>query len=77
MRTVLHWRMKITHDQSTDSLYIELRPLPAVRTSEVEEDVMLDIGADGQPVGYDIQHASAKNDFIARLILQQEQAAAE
>ncbi len=77
MRTVLHWRMKITHDPSTDSLYIELRPLPAVRTSEVEEDVMLDIGSDGQPVGYDIQHASSKKEFIARLILQQEQAAAE
>ena len=34
---------------------------------------MLDIGEDGQPVGYDIQHASTKREFIARLILEQEQ----
>jgi len=32
---------------------------------------MLDIGSDGQPVGYDIQHASTKAEFIARLILEQ------
>jgi uncharacterized protein YuzE len=69
--------MKTRYDKSTDSLYIELRPLPAARTTEIEEDILLDIGEDGQPVGYDIQHASAKKDFIARLILQQEQAAAE
>jgi hypothetical protein len=30
---------------------------------------MLDLGADGEPVGYDIQHASTKTEFIARLIL--------
>jgi uncharacterized protein YuzE len=38
---------------------------------------MLDIGEDGKPVGYDIQHASQKTQFIARLILDEEQAAAE
>lgn len=43
----------------------------------VEEDIMVDIGDDGRPVGYDIQHASTKTDFIARLILGQVQAAAE
>ena len=69
--------MKTSYDKSTDSLYVELRPLPAVRTTEVQEDILLDIGADGQPVGYDIQHASTKREFIARLILEQEQAAAE
>jgi len=36
---------------------------------------MLDIGADGLPVSYNIQHASTKAEFIASLILQQEQAA--
>ena len=39
------------------------------RTIELEADVMLDLGDDGQPVGYDIQHASTKAEFIARLIL--------
>jgi uncharacterized protein YuzE len=61
--------MKTSYDKSTDSLYVELRPLPSARTVEIEEDVMLDIGEDGQPVGYDIQHASTKREFIARLIL--------
>jgi len=69
--------MKTRYDKSTDSLYIELRSMPAVRTTEIEEDILLDIGADGQPVGYDIQHASLKTEFIGRLILGQELAAAE
>ena len=67
--------MKTRYDKSTDSLYIEVRPLPSHRTVEIEEDVMLDIGEDGLPVGYDIQHASAKAQFIGRLILDQAQAA--
>lgn len=69
--------MRARYDKTTDSLYIDLRPLPAARSVEVEEDVALDIGDDGKPVGYDIQHASTKREFIARLILEQEQAAAE
>ena len=63
--------------KATDSLYVEARPLPSSRTVEIEEDIMLDVGEDGRPVGYDIQHASTKTEFIARLILEQEQAAAE
>ena len=69
--------MKTTYDKSTDSLYVEIRPLPSARTLEIEEDVMLDLGEDGRPVGYDIQHASTKKEFIARLILDEQQAAAE
>jgi uncharacterized protein YuzE len=69
--------MKTRYDKSTDSLYIEVRPLPSCRTLEIEEDIMLDIGEDGRPVGYDIQHASTKTEFIARLILDESQAAAE
>jgi uncharacterized protein YuzE len=67
--------VKARYDKSTDSLYIEVRPLPSLRTVEVEEDVMLDVGEDGEPVGYDIQHASTKSDFIARLVLEQAAAA--
>ena len=69
--------MKTRYDKATDSLYVEVRPLPSRRTIEIEPDVMLDIGEDGKPVGYDIQHASTKTQLIARLILEQEQAAAE
>jgi uncharacterized protein YuzE len=69
--------MKTRYDKLTDSLYVEVRPLPSCRTIEIEEDVMLDVGEDGRPVGYDIQHASTKTEFIARLILEEPQVAAE
>ena len=32
---------------------------------------IVDYGADGEPVGFDIQHASTKTDFIAKLILEE------
>jgi uncharacterized protein YuzE len=70
--------MRLSYDRSTDSLYIELRDLPAKRTREMEPDVMLDLGQDGEPVGYDIQHASTKREFIISVIFaDQPQAAAE
>jgi uncharacterized protein YuzE len=68
--------MRLSYDKSTDSLYIELRPLPAKRTREIEPDVNLDIGADGEPIGYDIQHASTKRDLILSIILAAEPRAA-
>ncbi len=68
--------VKLSYDKSTDSLYIELRPLPAKRTREIAEDVMLDIGEDGEPVGYDVQHASRKQDLIMSIILGSEPRAA-
>ncbi|MBV8739297.1 MAG: DUF2283 domain-containing protein [Alphaproteobacteria bacterium] len=61
--------MRLSYDKSTDSLYIELRSVPAKRTREIEQDVVLDLGEDGQPVGYDLQHASAKRDLILSIIL--------
>jgi uncharacterized protein YuzE len=64
--------VRVSYDKSTDSLYIELRTLPARRTREDAEDVMLDLGEDGQPVGYDVQHASAKRDLIMSIILENE-----
>jgi uncharacterized protein YuzE len=69
--------MRTSYDKSTDSLYVEVRPLPSCRTVEIAEDIMVDYGTDGQPIGYDIQHASTKADFIARLILEQAPVAAE
>lgn len=64
--------VSLSYDKSTDSLYIELRPLPARRTQEIGEDVMLDLGEDGEPVGYDVQHASTKRDLIMSIILGRE-----
>ena len=54
--------MKTSYDKSTDSLHVEVRALPSCRTVEIEDDVMVDYGSDGEPVGYDIQHASTKAD---------------
>ena len=68
--------MKVSYDRSTDSLYIELRPLPAKRSREIEPDVVLDLGEDGEPVGYDLQHASTKTDLILSIILGAEPRAA-
>ena len=59
----------LSYDRSTDSLYIALRVLPGRRTRELEEDVNIDLGEDGQPVGYDVQHASKKRDLITSIIL--------
>jgi uncharacterized protein YuzE len=61
--------LRLSYDKSTDSLYIELRPLPARRTTEIGADVMLDLGEDGEPVGYDVQYASTKRDLIMSIIL--------
>ena len=61
--------VKLSYDKPTDSLYIELRPLPAKRTRELQEDVNLDLGEDGEPVGYDVQHATGKRDLIMSIIL--------
>jgi uncharacterized protein YuzE len=60
--------MNQTYDNSTDSLYLEVRPLPSRRTVEIEEKVFLDLGEDGDPVGYDIQHASGKTELVRRLM---------
>ncbi len=60
--------IRLAYDKATDSLYIELRPMPARRTREIAEDVMLDLGADGEPVGYDVQRASAKGELIMSII---------
>ncbi len=43
--------MKTSYDRSTDSLYVEFRPEPSRKSVEIEEDIMLDLGRDGQPVG--------------------------
>ena len=61
--------VSLSYDKSTDSLYIVLRPLPVRRTQEIGEDVMLDLGEDGEPVGYDVQHASTQRDLIMSIIL--------
>jgi len=58
------------YDRPTDTLYIKLRPGESVDNEIIEDgDIVIDLGADGNPVGYEIQHASSKRDFIAAVVL--------
>lgn len=56
------------YDPATDSLFIKLRPEPSVDNRTVGDDLVIDLGADGEPVGYDIQHASQHPDMIAEAL---------
>ena len=55
--------MKLSYDQTTDSLYIHLADRPSVDSDEVADGVVLDFDADGALVGIDVQHASKKADI--------------
>jgi uncharacterized protein YuzE len=69
--------MNTSYDRSTGSLYIKVRDVPAVTSRVVTDDVIIDLGADGDPVGYDVQYAWQQRQLVARLILGQAPAAAE
>ncbi len=59
---------ELDYDPVTDSLYIKLRPGESVDNRIVGDDVVIDLGTDGEPVGYDIQHASRHADAIAEAL---------
>jgi uncharacterized protein YuzE len=54
--------MKITYDPDVDALYIKLRELPILKSVDYEEDVTLDLGEGGGPVGVEILDASLRQD---------------
>ena len=56
------------YDPTTDSLYIKLRPRESVDNRIISDDVVIDLGGDGEPVGYDIQHASRHAEAIAEAL---------
>jgi uncharacterized protein YuzE len=55
--------MKLHYDPETDSLYIDLNDRPGVDAYEVIHGLVVDLDADGRPVGIDIQHASRDLDL--------------
>ncbi len=55
--------MKLHYYPETDSLYIELKPGPGVETREIAEGLNVDLAADGEVVGFDIDHASRHLDL--------------
>ena len=58
----------IDYDPTTDSLYIKVRPGASADNRILSDDVVIDLGEDGEPVGYDIQHASRHADVIAEAL---------
>jgi len=55
--------MKLHYYPETDSLYIELNNVPGARTREIVEGLNADFDANGNVVGFDIDHASRKLDL--------------
>jgi uncharacterized protein YuzE len=58
------------YHRPTETLYIKLRSGESVDNEILADgDIVIDIGTDGALLGYEIQHASTKRDFIAAVIL--------
>jgi uncharacterized protein YuzE len=55
--------MKLHYYPETDSLYIELKSRPGVEAREIVEGLVVDFDANGEVVGFDIDHASRKLDL--------------
>jgi uncharacterized protein YuzE len=55
--------MKLHYYPETDSLYIELKSTPGTEAREIVEGLVVDLDANGDVVGLDIDHASKKLDL--------------
>lgn len=55
--------MKLHYYPETDSLYIELKSEPGVETREVVNGLNVDVDAQGEVVGFDIDFASQRFDL--------------
>jgi len=58
--------MKVLYYKDTDRLYIRLNDRPPVATTDINENILVDIDGDGKAVGLTIEHAmeqSGKLDF--------------
>ncbi len=55
--------MKLHYYPETDSLYLELNPKPGAETIEVADGLNVDVDAEGEVVGFDIDQASRRTDL--------------
>jgi len=55
--------MKLHYYPETDSLYIELKPVPGAETREVASGLNVDLDENGEVVGFDIDFASRRLDL--------------
>ena len=52
--------MRIEYSKEADALYVYFRQIPVAKSKEVEEGVVIDIGADGHIVGIEVLDASQR-----------------
>ena len=50
--------MKLEYDPEIDAAYVRLRGAAVATTDEIAPGVMMDLAADGRPVGFEILDAS-------------------
>ena len=55
--------MKLHYYPETDSFYIEFKGTPGVEARQIVEGLVVDLDAQGDVVGFDIDHASRKLDL--------------
>ncbi len=55
--------MKVRYYPETDSLYVELKAGPSAETHEIASGLNVDLDANGDVVGLDIDHASKRVDL--------------
>ena len=55
--------MKLHYYPETDSLYIELNSAAGTQTREIVEGLNVDLDANGDVIGFDIDYASGKLDL--------------
>ena len=61
--------MKFSYYPETDTLYIDLLDRPGADVLEIVTDFVVDVDADGTPVGIELEHASERTD-LSRLEVQ-------
>jgi uncharacterized protein YuzE len=55
--------MKVKYFKDTDTLYIELRPVVAAETRDLDENTLLELDAEGKICGITIEHASERTEI--------------
>ncbi len=56
--------MKLHYYPETDSLYVEFKTTPGTETREITDGLNVDLDAEGEVVGFDIDHASKRLDLV-------------
>jgi len=50
--------MKLSYFPDTDTLYIDISDRPSVESEVINENLIIDLDSDGQPVGITLEHYS-------------------